>query len=178
MRITEVRIRLLPQRDGGDKLRGFCTITLDEDFVVRDLKIIEGPNGAFIAMPSRRLMDRCERCRQKNHLKASFCNECGAALRKHRLPRDERGRPRLYVDIAHPINAASRGLVHRRVLEELQRERERARTDGYVFASSDDEDLEWGFESSDDLDQHKGKASGEADVEHVDERQGEAGAAE
>jgi stage V sporulation protein G len=51
--ITEIRITL---RD-DNKLKGFASITLDNCFVVRGLKIIEGASGLFIAMPSRKRKD-------------------------------------------------------------------------------------------------------------------------
>ncbi|MBT3316619.1 septation regulator SpoVG [bacterium] len=53
MEITEIRITL---RD-DDKLRGFASITLDNKFVVRGLKVIEGANGLFVAMPNRKRRD-------------------------------------------------------------------------------------------------------------------------
>ena len=53
MRITEVRVSL---RDDA-KLKAFASITLDDCFVIRGLKIIEGKDGTFIAMPSRRRKD-------------------------------------------------------------------------------------------------------------------------
>lgn len=106
MEITEVRIKLLD--DPEDKLRGFCTITLANEFVVRDVKIIEGANGYFIAMPSRKLTDRCPQCRQKNHLRAKFCNECGGRLDPGRNDRGGGGRLRLHADVAHPISQACR----------------------------------------------------------------------
>ena len=53
MNITEVRISL---RDDA-KLKAFASITLDNCFVVRGLKIIEGKSGTFIAMPSRKRKD-------------------------------------------------------------------------------------------------------------------------
>ena len=52
MDITEVRVKLLA--DPEDKLRGFCTITLFNQFVVRDVKIIEGPNGDLFLADSHR----------------------------------------------------------------------------------------------------------------------------
>jgi stage V sporulation protein G len=104
--ITEVRVKLLS--DPEDKLRGFCTITLFNQFVVRDVKIIEGPNGTFIAMPSRKLTDRCPHCRNKNHLRAKFCNECGGRLDPARGDRGAGGRPRLHADVAHPISQSCR----------------------------------------------------------------------
>ena len=51
MNITEVRIKLMEKSD--DRLRAFCSITFDDCFVIRDLKIIEGTTGPFVAMPSR-----------------------------------------------------------------------------------------------------------------------------
>jgi len=140
MEITEIRIKLLPRRGSGDKLRGYCTVTLDGEFVVRDLKIIEGVRGIFVAMPSRRLTDRCPRCHQKNHLRAKHCNECGCALDRHRGPRGHDGRVRLHVDVAHPINAEGRARLHDRVMEAFRAEEERSREAGYVFTSSDDAD--------------------------------------
>lgn len=53
MKITEVRISL---RDDA-KLKAFASITLDDSFVIRGLKIIEGKTGTFVAMPSRRRKD-------------------------------------------------------------------------------------------------------------------------
>jgi stage V sporulation protein G len=53
MNITEVRISL---RDDA-KLKAFASITLDNCFVIRGLKIIEGKTGTFIAMPSRKRKD-------------------------------------------------------------------------------------------------------------------------
>ncbi len=64
MEITEVRIKLMD--DPHDRLQGFCSITFDASFVIRDLKIIQGAKGPFVAMPSRKLTDRCPQCNTKN----------------------------------------------------------------------------------------------------------------
>jgi len=53
VKITEIRITL---RD-DNKLKGFASITLDDAFVIRGLKIIEGATGPFVAMPSRKRKD-------------------------------------------------------------------------------------------------------------------------
>lgn len=52
LNITEVRIRFM-ERDEG-KLKAVASITLDDCFVIHDLKIIEGPDGNFVAMPSKK----------------------------------------------------------------------------------------------------------------------------
>ena len=51
MKITDVRVRLVKNEDS--KLKGVASVTFDECFVVHDIKIIDGPDGFFIAMPSR-----------------------------------------------------------------------------------------------------------------------------
>jgi stage V sporulation protein G len=53
MKITEVPVSL---REDA-KLKAFASITLDDSFVIRGLKIIEGKTGTFVAMPSRRRKD-------------------------------------------------------------------------------------------------------------------------
>jgi len=54
MRITEVKV--YAAKDGG-RLKAYATIVFDNIFIVRDLKIIEGQNGFFVSMPSRRRKD-------------------------------------------------------------------------------------------------------------------------
>ena len=52
MNITDVRVRKV--NDEG-KMKAVVSITFDEEFVVHDIKVIEGQNGLFIAMPSRKM---------------------------------------------------------------------------------------------------------------------------
>ena len=52
MNITDVRIRKIAA-DG--KLKAVVSVTFDDEFVVHDIKIIEGQNGLFIAMPSKKM---------------------------------------------------------------------------------------------------------------------------
>ncbi len=54
MNITDVRMRKV-DRDG--KMRAAASITIDDEFVVHDIKVIEGDKGLFIAMPSRQTPD-------------------------------------------------------------------------------------------------------------------------
>ena len=141
MEVTEVRIKLLPGKQAyEDRLRAFCTVTFDNSFVVRDLKVIEGQNGFFVAMPSRKLTARCPRCNMKNHLRARYCNECGGHLKPR--PVTEDNRLRFHADIAHPINATMRGKVERHVLEAYERELEQSKQPGYQPQSFPDLDYD------------------------------------
>lgn len=54
MKITDVRLRKIS--DEG-KMKAIVSVTFDEEFVVHDIKIIEGQNGLFVAMPSRKMAD-------------------------------------------------------------------------------------------------------------------------
>ena len=55
MKITDIRLRLDKGSEEGGKLKAYVDVTFDESFVVHGLKVIEGQNGLFVAMPSRRM---------------------------------------------------------------------------------------------------------------------------
>ena len=133
MEITEVRIKLMEDNSGSnERLQAFCSITFDDMFVIRDLKIIEGAKGFFVAMPSRKLTDRCHNCGTKNHLRSRFCNQCGCRLDENRALRDADGRAKLHADIAHPINSMCREKIQAAVLSSYAEELERSKMPGYV----------------------------------------------
>lgn len=54
MQITDVRVRKITKEG---KMKAIVSITLDEEFVVHDIKVIEGDKGLFIAMPSKKASD-------------------------------------------------------------------------------------------------------------------------
>lgn len=54
MKVTDVRIRKVSSEG---KMKAIVSVTFDDEFVVHDIKIIEGQNGLFIAMPSRKMAD-------------------------------------------------------------------------------------------------------------------------
>ncbi len=135
MNITEVRIKLMDEP--GDRLKAFCSITFDDCFVIRDLKIIEGTSGPFVAMPSRKLTAHCGKCGMKNHLRANHCNQCGARLEEGRAIKDQDGRTKLYADIAHPINSRCREMIQERVVEEFDLELERSKSPDYISRYDD-----------------------------------------
>src|SRR5437660_9713729 len=131
--------------DNNERLQAFCSVTFDDMFVIRDLKIIEVTKGSFVAMPSRKLTDRCPQCGCKNHLRGRFCNQCGAKLNEDRAVRDADGRAKLHADIAHPINSACREVIQNAVIRAYSAERERSKQPGYV---SNYEDFDGDFEGS------------------------------
>lgn len=135
MEITEVRIKLM--EEASERLQAFCSITFDNSFVIRDLKIIDGSNGPFVAMPSRKLTAHCPHCGCKNHLRAAHCNQCGGRLADDRTVKDEDGRAKLYADIAHPINSACREMIQDRVIREFKVELDRSKLPGYKSTYDD-----------------------------------------
>jgi len=140
MEITEVRVKLVANKD--DRLKGFCSMTLDNEFVVRDVKVIEGTSGLFVAMPSRKMSDHCGKCGGKNHLRARFCNNCGAALSENRAKKDAKGRMKLHADIAHPINAECRRRIQERIVEAFEEEFEKSKKPGYKPVDFDEGDYD------------------------------------
>ena len=170
MNITEIRIKLTANA-ARNRLKAYCSITFDHAFVVRDLKVIEGGKGLFVAMPSRKLADRCSSCSHKNHLRASFCNSCGKRLDPDRAATDERGRARLHADLAHPINSECRIALHRTILDALEAEMARSKTSDYVAPTFDEFD-----DLSDSVDEeYLSELAGRGGERQPPEREGEAG---
>jgi len=124
MEITEVRVFL---REGQDKkLKAYATITIDNAFVVRNVKVIEGNKGLFVAMPSRKLKDPCPKCHFRNIVRSKFCNSCGASLPyvEHRppAPGEDTAHQSEHRDIAHPITAECREYIQKKVLAAYEAE--------------------------------------------------------
>lgn len=140
MEVTEVRIKLMDEP--GDRLKAFCSVTFDDCFVIRDLKIIEGSTGPFVAMPSRKLTSHCHKCGTKNHLRALYCNQCGIRQQDGRALTDADGRAKLYADIAHPINSACREMVQECVIREFHEEEQRSQEPDYI-SHYDDYDFDY-----------------------------------
>jgi len=124
MEITEVRIFL---KDSPDKkLKAYATVTFDNAFVVRNIKVIEGNSGLFIAMPSRKIKQPCPKCGFKNELRSKYCNQCAAGLPMISRPTspDAATNSQLeHKDIAHPITQSFREYLQKRVLEGYEQEK-------------------------------------------------------
>ncbi len=122
MEITEVRIFL---REGQDrKLKAYATITLDDAFVVRNVKVIEGNKGMFVAMPSRKLKEACPKCNHRNDIGCLYCNHCGNTLEPRRRDElSEEARQSEHKDVAHPITVECREYIQKKVLEAYEAEK-------------------------------------------------------
>lgn len=135
MEITEVRVKLVANKD--DRLKAFCSITIDREFVVHEIKILEGAGGHFVAMPSRKMTDHCAKCGAKNHLKANFCNNCGGSRPDSRAKKGFKGRFKLHTDIVHPINTECRKRIQARIMAAFEEEVEKSKLPGYKSAVID-----------------------------------------
>ena len=114
MDITEIRI--MKKEDQTKKLRAFVNVTFDESFVVRDMKVVEGSKGLFVAMPSRRLKVNCPQCRYKISIGSRFCSHCGAKLPDLR-GEVRGGKDSGHKDIAHPITLEFREKLQQVILD-------------------------------------------------------------
>jgi stage V sporulation protein G len=114
MEITEVKISL--KEAGNKKLKAFATVTFDDDFVVRDIKIIEGRQGLFVAMPSAKVMENCPSCHKKNPIRSAYCGECGARLSAPELAEGPVERREEHRDICHPIRPEFRSYLQSKIV--------------------------------------------------------------
>ena len=137
MEITEVKVFL---KDSPDKkLKAYATVTFDNAFVVRNIKVIEGSNGLFIAMPSRRIKQACAKCGFKNESRSKYCNQCGAAipLLARPIAGGEAGSAQSeHKDIAHPITQSFREYLQKRVLDAYEKEKASPSASGPSFDKS------------------------------------------
>ncbi len=119
MEITEIRV--FPKEGQDKKLKAYTTVTFDNAFVVRNIKVIQGASNLFIAMPSRKMKHSCSKCNFKNETGSKFCNQCGAQLPVSSSPvtSDAKAEHR---DIAHPITQEFREYLQSRILEAYEKE--------------------------------------------------------
>ena len=126
MEITEIRI--FPKEGQDKKLKGYATVTFDNCFVVRNIKIIQGLNGFFVAMPSRKSKFPCLKCHFKNDVGSKFCSHCAAVLpsttQAHtHADEDEHSDAKAeHRDIAHPITQAFREYLQKAILDAFTKE--------------------------------------------------------
>ena len=142
MEITEVRIFLRESED--KKLKAFATITFDDSFVVRNIKVIEGNKGLFVAMPSRKIKEACPKCGFKNPARSKFCNQCASAMPPAPPPQpveDKTQRQSEHRDIAHPITAECREMIQKKVLDAYESERAKPSSDAPPAAPAKEHEL-------------------------------------
>ena len=124
MEITEVKVI---SREGPDKkLKAYATITIDNSFVVRNIKIIKGTKGLFVAMPSRKMRESCPKCHYKNAIRSKFCNQCGMSLPVVSIQKEGPERQSEHRDIAHPITLECREYIQKKVLQAFESEASRS----------------------------------------------------
>ncbi|MEZ6096544.1 MAG: SpoVG family protein [Pirellulaceae bacterium] len=109
MIITDVRIKTLNQ--SNERLLAYCDITIDDVFVVRDLRLIQGDNGYIVAMPSRKASSNCNACGYRNQYDAKFCCQCGKKMLAINA-----SSARHHYDVAHPINVDCRKMIEDAVI--------------------------------------------------------------
>jgi stage V sporulation protein G len=118
MEITETRVSLVGRPNS--RLRAYASVTFDDAFVVRDIRIIEGKKGLFVAMPSKKMQRDCPKCGFKNPISNKFCGSCGAALSpvdEEKLTPSQQHR-----DLAHPIKTEFRDYIQKTVLDEYEKQ--------------------------------------------------------
>lgn len=111
MEITEIRI--MPAESTNSRLKAFASVAFDHSFVVRSIRVVEGDEGLFIAMPNRKLEYRCRKCGTWNVYHSNYCNECGDRTEN---PAPDGERVRTHLDIAHPVTSSFRTRLQEAVI--------------------------------------------------------------
>ena len=120
MEITEIRVF---QKEGQDKkLKAYVTVTFDNCFVVRNIKVIQGASGLFIAMPSRKMKRVCHKCHAKNEVGSKFCNHCGERIKQEHHSAEPVDAKTEHRDIAHPITQQFREYLQNKILQAYEKE--------------------------------------------------------
>ena len=120
MEITEIRV--FPKEGQDKKLKAYTTVTFDNAFVVRNIKVIQGSSSLFIAMPSRKMKYLCSKCHFKNEVGSKYCNHCGASIRSENQQVGFSDAKAEHRDIAHPITQQFREYLQTKILEAYEKE--------------------------------------------------------
>jgi stage V sporulation protein G len=111
--VTEVRITPVTTESRGKiTLLAYASITFNNAFVVRDVRIIKNRDRIFVSMPSRRMRFPCSTCETKNEASAQYCKSCGTVCQPEKYELAHR-----HLDLAHPVNSATRQMIHNTVME-------------------------------------------------------------
>ncbi len=125
MEITETRISLINKPNS--RLRAYASVTFENSFVIREIRIIEGKNGLFIAMPSRKMQKPCPKCNFKNPVTNRYCGQCGSEI-KMAEQKNQKSGPQQHKDIAHPINTQFRDYLQKKIIETYNQQKESVTT--------------------------------------------------
>ena len=120
MQITDVRIRKV-EKEG--KMKAVVSITIDEEFVVHDIKIIEGEKGLFIAMPSRKAADGEYRdiahpinSQTRDHIQSLILEKYQELLNEAKFEVDDQKKAELYLQAEELV--VKSGLIEPTYVEE------------------------------------------------------------
>lgn len=125
MEITEVRVSL--RESEGKRLKAYATVTFDNSFVVRNIKVVEGNSGLFVAMPAKKVKQFCPRCGKKVDMGSRHCNYCGVQLPVAANNDYNEVRQGTHQDLAHPINQQFRDYLQSKILDAYYTERDSSR---------------------------------------------------
>ena len=131
--ITRVVVHKLKEQDVTKKQRlvAVCHVTFDDAMVVKEIKIIDGTKGLFVAMPSRRITDHCPICHASNPMTARWCNWCGADMGEPSEPmKDARGNDKIFSDIVHMVTVEARATITSEILKAYRKIEEEQKPSG------------------------------------------------
>lgn len=109
MNVTEVRVELAEAGNQPEvpRVLAYFVVTLDDEFVIRNFKLVRTRSGLVLCMPSRRVEDHCPACGKRGPVEGRYCPHCGERRAEGRAAVKE-GRPQHHTDVVHPVTHACR----------------------------------------------------------------------
>ncbi|MEM2615726.1 MAG: septation protein SpoVG family protein [Thermoplasmatales archaeon] len=114
MKITKVKIR--PSRGPSKSLLGYADITFDNEFVVKDFRIIKIDDKKRVIMPNRPITKKCGACGGSMRFSCKFCPHCGVEAATFFVDRKY-----CYIDVAFPIKRELYEEIEKTVLQEYDK---------------------------------------------------------
>jgi len=112
MRITKVTVT--PVLKDGSRLGGYASIVFDDMFQVKNIRIINGKDGAFIVYPNKEVLRPCPKCKAMTSYRHNYCYNCGDTLAVI-IPAAK------YKDICFPVTKEFNDIVAKTILDEYNK---------------------------------------------------------
>ncbi|MEZ6092940.1 MAG: septation protein SpoVG family protein [Pirellulaceae bacterium] len=123
MEISDIRFSKHESKAANNvQLKGYCSVTFDQSFVVHDVRILKSAEKHIIARPNQRRQTNCSVCYSKNAAASNYCSHCGKpmVLTNTESTASIAASERHHRDIAHPITQDFRKKLEEEILMRFQ----------------------------------------------------------
>lgn len=116
LEITDIRMVREEKNSSRNAVIAYVTITLNDQFLIKNIRLIRHSDRLVIGMPNREKIRDCPHCSIRNAQSNRYCHQCGTPLEKVKIDYSA------YVDIVHPTKQTFREYLERVIIEEYKRQ--------------------------------------------------------